>query len=243
MWFLTFLVAALTFAPSFVEAVEYRLQVINVTEEAFGFYMDQAKGSPNGSWVRLESAADRGEVPWGVILADRFLKKATPALQRAFEAVPTKAEAVEGGTSWLEFRWEGDPGKRAVWVVEAGGFSPLHEVRYVGLKGTGPGGYWIPLNAPLSAVRLRAVAFPTQFVLLWNGRTSLWERWISRYLDLGDGIGALVGVDTNPTFPDRVFLVIDQPPAPAVFKAALAWRKRPQAGSSQFDAPSDDRDR
>ena len=239
--FLTFLLGAVTLRPVAAQAVEYRLRVINLTEEAFAYYMDQGKGSQNGSWARLEAAADRGDVPRGTILPDRSLQKAGAAVERAFETVPTKAEAVEGeGRNWIEARWEGEPGKRVLWVVEARGFSPLHEVRYVGLKGTGSPGYSIALNAPWSPVRLKAVAFPTQFIVLYNGRTSLWERWISRYLDLGDGIGAVVGVDTNPTFPDKVFLVIEQTPEPRTFKAALAWRKRPAAHFPQYEAPGSD---
>lgn len=230
------LLGALTFfGLASAEAAEYRLQVINLNEEAFAYYMESGKGSPNGSWARLESAADKGKVPWGTIIADRFVKLADPVLVRHFEAVPIKPESVEAeGRNWVEFRWQGEPGKRVLWVVEARGFSPLHEVRYVGLKGTGSPGYSIPLNAPFSPVRLKAVAFPTQFILLWNGG-SLWEKWVSRYLDLGEGVGAVVGVDTNPTLPDKVFLVIEQPAGPKVFKVALAWRKRPDAHFPQYE--------
>jgi len=241
MWSFVLLLAALTLAPSLAEAVEYRLQVINLTEEAFAYYMDQGKAGQNGSWARLESAAEKGEVPWGAIIADRFLRKADPALERLFEAVSIKPEAVDvGSRNWIEFRWQGEPGKRVLWVVEARGFSPLHEVRYAGLKGGGSPGYSIPLNAPWSPVRLKAVSFPTQFILLWNGPGSLWERWISRYLDLGEGMGAVVGVDLNPTVPDRVFLVIEQTAEPKVFKAALAWRKREAAHFPQYEAPGSD---
>lgn len=237
---LSLLSAAVALACSPAEAVEYRLQVINLTEEAFAYYMDQGKGGQTGSWARLEGAAEKGEVPWGAILADRSLVKADAALQRAFDAVPVKAEAVDtGGRNWIEFKWDGEPGKKVLWVVEARGFSPLHEVRYVGLRGTGSARFSIALNAPWSPVRLKAVGFPTQFILLSNGR-SLWEKWISRYLDLGEGIAAVVGVDTNPTVPDRVFLVIDQPSEPKIFKAALAWRKRPDAHFPQYEAPSND---
>ncbi|MFZ1057564.1 MAG: hypothetical protein WAP47_00085 [Candidatus Rokuibacteriota bacterium] len=241
MGFLLLLLAALTFAPSLAEAVEYRLQVINLTEEAFAYYMNQAKGSENGSWARLEAAAEKGEVPWGAIIADRSLRKADPALERLFEAVPIKPEAVDvGARNWIEFRWQGEPGKRVVWIVEARGFSPLHEVRYVGLRGTGTAGFSIALNAPWSPVRLKAVSFPTQFILLWNGPGSLWERWISRYLDLAEGMGAVVGVDLNPTVPDRVFIVIEQTLEPKVFRAALGWRKRAAAHFPQYEAPGSD---
>lgn len=233
------LIGAGALAPFPAGAVEYRLQVINLTEQAFAYYMDQGKGSENGSWARLEAAADRSEVSWGAILPDRSLKVTHPALVSAFEASPVKPEAVEEpGRNWLEFRWQGESGRRAVFVVEARGFSPLHEVRYVGLKGTGPQWFSIPYNAPLSPQRMKAVGFPTQFITLYNGRTSLWQRWISRYLDLGDGIGAVVGVDTNPTVPDTVFLVIEQTPEPRVFKAALAWRKREAVHFPQYEAPS-----
>ena len=235
---LALLLGALTFALASAEAAEYRLQVINLNEEAFAYYIEGSPGSPSGSWGRLESAADKGEVPWGTIIADRFVKKADPALVTRFEAVAIQPEAVEAdGHNWIEFRWQGVPGKRVLWVVEARGFSPLHEVHYVGLKGTGPIGFSIPFTAPISPQRLKAVGFPTQFLILWDGR-SLWERWISRYLDLSEGIGAVIGVDTNPTVPDKAFLVIEQPAEPKVFKAALAWRKRPDAHFPQFDAPT-----
>ena len=237
------LAALLTLLPGVITPArteEYRLQVINLNEEAFAYYTESGKGSEGWSWARLESAAEKGEVPWGTIIADRFVRPADHALASRFEAVTVTPESVEvGGRNWIEFRWQGEPGQRVLLVVEARGFSPLHEVHYVGLKGTGSPGYSIPLNASLSPVRLKAVAFPTQFILLWNGG-SLWERWVVRYLDLGEGVGAVVGVDTNPTVPDRVFLVIEQTPGPRVFKAAVAWRKRPGAHFPQYEAPSND---
>jgi len=218
-----------------VAALEYRLQVVNLYEEAFAYYLGSGSGTVDGSLRRLESAAARGEIPAGAMLYDRPLTWAEPSLARALRAATVRPEAVEGvQQNWTEFRWEGEPGKRVVWLVDPRSHA-YQELRHVGLKGTGTLRHFIPYNAAMSVERLPVVGFPTNFILSYRGRESLWDRWVSRYLDLGEGIAALVGVDTNPVVPDTVFLIIEQPPAPTVFKAALAWRMRPGTHESQFE--------
>jgi hypothetical protein len=65
--------------------------------------------------------------------------------------------------------------------------------------------------------------------LIWaeEERGTAWARWIGRGLDVSGGLAAVVGQESNPTFPDRVYLVVSQAAEPTTYKAVLVWRDRP----------------
>ena len=218
--------------PAVAGAVEYRLQVVSLYEDSFVSYLDAGRAvSPLG---RLETALDRQQVPKGTILYDRWVEPADPSLARAFGAAPVKAEPIPDRESFLpEFRWQGEPGTRSVWVVKPRSFH-FHELGQLGLKGAGPLLHVLPSAAAIKVERSKAVGFPVNLIDHSNGGSDLWNKWLSQYLDLSDGIAAVVGVEATPPHPDRVYLLIEHGSEPGSFKVVLGWRKKRGVEENMF---------
>ena len=45
-------------------------------------------------------------------------------------------------------------------------------------------------------------------------------------LALSEGIGAVIGLNTDRFFPDSVYLILRHGEQPTTYKAVLAWRQR-----------------
>jgi hypothetical protein len=224
-WRLLFLSLGILVQLAPAGAAEYRLQAVSLYEDSFAYYLEPGNGSA-ARLPRLESAMDRQEIPKGTVLYDRWVEPADPATARAFGATPVKAEPVGNREPYLpEFRWQGEPGTRSLWVVKPRSFH-FHELGQLGLKGAGPLLHVLPFAAAVRIERSRAVGFPANLIDFSNGGADLWNKWLSRYLDLSNGIAAVVGFEANPTYPDRVYLLIEQGSEPRTFKAVLGWRKR-----------------
>lgn len=233
---LIFLLLALI-RPAWGEAVEYRLQVVSLYEETFSSYVD--RGS---SLSRLEAALDRQEIARETVIYDRWVQPAEASVALAFGASPVKAELVADRRPFLpEFRWEGTPGTRTLWVVKSQSFH-LHELGQLALKGTTELRQVLPSMAAVRVARSRAVGVPVNLIDFWDGRSGLWDRWLSRYVDMSDGIGVVVGIDPN-IHPDRVYLVIQQSPESRTFKVVLGWRQRRGVQENLFENGSSVGDR
>ncbi|HKX01514.1 MAG TPA: hypothetical protein VJX71_03380 [Methylomirabilota bacterium] len=48
-------------------------------------------------------------------------------------------------------------------------------------------------------------------------------------MDLGNGIGVVVGSSPNPTFPDQVYMVVNQAEQSTTYKVILVWREPPSS--------------
>jgi hypothetical protein len=48
----------------------------------------------------------------------------------------------------------------------------------------------------------------------------------------------VVGENSNPTFADWVYIVIQHPPRPATFKAVMGWERRRGADRSNLESPT-----
>lgn len=231
-WSFCFFLLGILIQPTLAQAAEYRLQVVSIYEDSFASYIDVSGRTVKLG--RLETALDRQQIPKGPILYDRWVEPADPSVARAFGATPVKAEPVPDRESFLpEFRWQGEPGTRSLWIVKPRSFH-YHELSQLGLKGVGQFLHILPSAAAVKVVRSRAVSFPTNLIDASNGRSNLWEKWLSRYLDLSDGIATVVGIESNPTYPDRVYLLIEQGSEPRQFKAVLGYRKRPAAEENLY---------
>ncbi|HEV8459014.1 MAG TPA: hypothetical protein VGR44_12040, partial [Methylomirabilota bacterium] len=148
---------------------------------------------------------------------------------RAYGAVSVRAEMTPGGegpSAWDEVRWEGKPGERTVWLVAPGGRGRPQELYRVALKGAGPMQHFTPYAPPGGAAKIRAVKYGLNFLWFHEERGDAWTAHLSRTLDLGGGIGAVIGDNFNPSFPDQVYLIVDQPAHSMMFKAVLVWRDR-----------------
>ena len=83
--------AALGAAPA--AAIEYRLRVANVRDEAFtSSFLTSGElhdGATGPGLDRLESSLDTGDFPKAVLLYDRHLQAASESTARSYRAVPS----------------------------------------------------------------------------------------------------------------------------------------------------------
>lgn len=230
------LVAVLAGGPAPVSAAEYRLLTANIYDSAFFSYLDGpiGRGEGEASLDRLARSLDTGVVPAAVLLADRDVQPAPEGVATAFGAVTVRAGAHRGADDrgqWVGVRWDGSPGERTIWVIGATRFSaPV--ARDLALERTGDGlRHFIPYSVAISARPGVAVRYPLEFVRGFEGRRALWDRYLSRTLDLRGGLAAVVGANPNPQYADYVYLVIDHLPAAVTFKVVVAWGDRAEFGA------------
>jgi hypothetical protein len=219
-------------------AVEYRLQVVSLWESALYPFAKTAElrdGASGPGLERLETSLDQGAVPQAVTLGDRTLRWASEQVSHAYGTVRVLAEIKPGGDGsqrWDEVRWEGQPGERSVWVVAPSGSGRPQQLYRVVLRGDGPARQFMPY-VPVNGSRSAAVKYPLAFLWSYEERGLIWDRYVSRSLDLGEGLGAVVGENSNQSFPDQAYLIVQQGAQPATYKAVLLWRDP----AYNFEAP------
>ncbi len=230
-------------------ATEYRLQVASMYRESFAHYLDGPIGSGSGELVmeRLGRELDTGKVPDGALLYDRSFRYGWEALAGSFRAVKVIAEIkpAEGSRRWDEVVWQGTPGERSVWVI-APTTTRTQEVVQIALQGVAAGSgespalrHYLPYRVTGSPVPQTVVTYPLALLRFNEDRgPTLWDRYLSRSMGLGQGIAAVVGENSNPSFADWVYLVIQHPPQPATFKAVVAWERRRGADRSNIEGAS-----
>jgi len=230
-------------------AVEYRLQVANLYRESFVHYFDGPLGTGSGDLVmeRLGRDLDTERIPSGALLSDRTFRYGWEALAGSFRAVKVIAEIkpAEGSRRLDEVVWAGNPGERSVWVI-APTTTRTQEVVHVALQGVpvtaGESSalrHYLPYRVTGSPGPQTAVTYPLDFVRFYEGRgPTLWDRYLSRSTGLGQGIAAIVGESSNPSFADWVYIVIQHPPQATTFKAAVAWERRRGADRSNLEGAS-----
>ncbi len=231
------------------QAVEYRLQVANLYADSFVHYFDGPIGTGSGELVmdRLGRELDTGQTPNGALLSDRRFRYGWEAVAASFRAVKVIAEIKpgEGSRRWDEVAWEGNPGERSVWVI-APTTTHTQEVLHVALQGVQLGAgepptlrYYLPYRVTGSPTPQTAVTYPLDFLRFYESRgPALWDRYLSRSIALGQGIAAVVGENSNPSFADWVYIVVQHPPRPRSFKAVVGWERRRSADRSNLEGPT-----
>jgi hypothetical protein len=214
--------------PTSAQAVEYRLEVANLWETALYPFARPAElrdGASGPGLQQLEASLDQGTMPHAVVLRDRTLRWSSEAVARAYGTVRVLAEvkAAGDGTRWDEVRWEGKPGERSVWMVLPGGSGRPQRLYRTVLKGAGAPRQFIPY-VPVNGSRSAVVKYPLNFLWSYEQRGLIWDRYVSKSLDLGDGLGAVVGENFNQAFPDTVYLIVQHAAEPTTYKAVLLWR-------------------
>jgi len=228
------------------EAEEYRLQVASLYRDAFMHYFDGPLGAGSGELVmdRLGRDLDERKVPSGAFLGDRTLRYGWEALAASFGAVKIIAEIkpAESPRRWDEVVWTGKPGDRSVWVI-----GPIttrtQEVVHVALQGLPLNGgsapalrYYVPYRVTTAPSPQTVVTYPLAFLRFYEDRGPvLWDRYLSRSVGLGQGIAMVVGENSNPSFADWVYIVVQHPPRPATFKAVVGWERRRGADRSNLE--------
>jgi len=233
------LLLAIVAPASVATAAEYRLRVANLDDEAYFHFADRDGNDSASPFVlrRLEPALEQRTVPGGVFVPSRTLLPADPGRVRSFGAVearPLPDQRRDTG-QWQEIRWEGKPGERAVWVIQGDGVQVRQGVVGVGLRAPrGEFRHYIPFTPVPGAWKVRAARLGLDFIDFWYGQDGLWQRFLGHRLDLATGIAAVVGENPNAVYPDSVFLVIDQPPAPATYDVVIAWRNRSRGQFNRY---------
>ncbi len=223
VWFWTTATAA--------EAVEYKLRVVSIPDSSYTSFLlpgESNDGAAGPGLDRLEAALDRGEFPTGPVLFDRRVQPVRDSIARAYGGVRVLPEVRLGGNGpivWDEMTWEGNPGEQSVWVVSPSILN--HQVVYnVALRGTGPLRNFQPFSSPMDGSKVAAVMYPLNFLWFQEERGVAWDKYVSRSLDIREGIGVVIGQNFNPQFPDVVHLITRHAEEPTTYKAVLVWRHR-----------------
>jgi hypothetical protein len=225
------LVVALAAAGA-AEAVPYRLQVVSLFEGAFASFLSPGElvdGASGPGLDRLDASLDQGLFPPGGTVYDRRLHVALEAKARAYGGVPVWQNVTYGPAYfhlWQEVRWEGQPGQQSVWsILPDSRWWP--EVARVAIKGPGPLRQYLPYPIPMFNGLLPVIRMSENYLWLQEERGTLWSRYLSRSLDLTNGLGLVVARPDDPLSADRVTVVIRQAEQPTTYKVILAWRDRP----------------
>jgi hypothetical protein len=231
------------------QAVEYRLQVANLHADSFVHYFDGPIGTGSGELVmdRLGRALDTAKIPDGALLSDRAFRYGWEAVAASFRTVKVIAEIKpgEGSRRWDEVVWDGHPGERSVWVI-ASTTTRTQEVLHVALQGGPLGGgeasalrYYLPYRVTGSPTPQAAVTYPLDFLRFYESRgPALWDRYLSRSMALGQGIAVVVGENSNPSFADWVYIVVEHSPRPTTFRAVVGWDRRRSADRYNLESPT-----
>jgi hypothetical protein len=231
------------------QAIEYQLQVANLYADSFVHYFDGPLRTGSGELVmdRLGRALDAHKIPAGALLSDRTFRYGWEAVTGSFSGVKVIAEIkpAEGSRRWDEVIWQGNPGERSVWVV-APTTTRTQEVIHVAVQGvplaSGESSalrYYLPYRVTGSPTPQTVVTYPLDFLRFHEGRgPTLWDRYLSRSTALGQGIAAVVGENSNPSFADWVYIVVEHPPRPTTFRAVVGWDRRRSADRPNIESPT-----
>lgn len=219
------------------QAVEYRLQVANLYQSSFAHFLNGRIGRGEGElrMERLERSLDGAAVPSGVFLYRPF-QAAREGLAASLRATPVRAgvSPAEGKRLWDEAVWDGRPGERSVWVIAP---SATHdqEVAHLALRGRDVLRYYVPYGVAATGPPGRAVTVPLQFLQAYEGRSALWDRYLSRAVSPEGGLAVVVGVNQNPSFADWVYIIVVHPAEPSTFKVVVGWDRRRSADASNIE--------
>lgn len=212
-------------------AVEYRLLVANVRDEAFTSFLQPGEindGATGPGVDRLEASLDTGDFPKAVLLYDRHLQAATEATARAYGGVPVRVDVKKGGDGkqrWDEVRWEGTPGEQSVWVV-ASQARRAGDLYRVAIRGRGPFRHFLPYGVTNGSYKLPVVKFPLNYLFSRQEDADFWTKRLAPVLDLTEGIGLIAAARDGVFDADEAYIIVTHGTEPATYKAVLAWRER-----------------
>ena len=213
-------------------AVEYHLRVVSIPDTAYASFLlagESSNGASGPGLNRLQATLDNGKFPYGPVLFDRRVQPVRESLGRAYggaRIIPAVRPGGDGGPIVFdEMIWQGNPGEHSVWVLH-----PIvhyfQEVYNVALRGTGPLRNYQPYAIPMNGDRVQAALIPLNFVWAQEERGTIWSAYLSRSLDLTDNIGAVVGVNTNPLWPDHAYIITRHTEEPTTYEAVVVWQQR-----------------
>lgn len=211
-------------------AVEYRLHVVNMRDEALTSLLkpgEAGDGATGPGLERLEARLDSGDFPKAVLLYDRHLQAASESAARAYGGVPVRADVTKGGEKkqlWDEVRWEGTPGEQSVWVVVPSSRRP-GELYRAALKGVGPIRHFLPYTVTRGA-RYPVARFPFDYLFAHQDDADFWTKRLAPFLELGGGIGVIVAANDGVFKADEAYVIVTHTAGTAAFKVVFGWRDR-----------------
>jgi hypothetical protein len=211
------------------EAVEYRLLVASVFDTSLTSFVTAREltyGASGAGLQRLGTAISTGEIDWGTMPVGRPLTSVPDSIAHAWAGVGIRADILRGGVDvgrWDEVRWEGKPGERSIWLVKATGNPRPQSVLRLTLESGGRPVRLYPPYIFTGSERLAVLQMPQPLIASSENRGNIWDKWVGRSLDLGQGIGAVVGLSDNALNADLVYLVVQQGEQPTIYKAVISW--------------------
>lgn len=120
-------------------------------------------------------------------------------------------------------RWEGRPGERSIWIVKPNGRESPQAVSHVVLKGTTPPTLYRPYTVAPGASRVPVIQLGIPLIAFQESRGDVWDKYVAKSLDLGHGIGVVVGVNSNAVLADLAYIIVEQGPTPTTFEVVITW--------------------
>jgi hypothetical protein len=218
-------------------AVEYRLQVTNITSLTFASYLDRSNARPIGqeAMSRLESLLDSMEFSTAAVLPGREVRLLEDPAYGG--KVPTQVSLLPatGKQSWTSYVWQGTPGERVAFVVKSD-MAAWQEVWDIAAN---PNGVLrrLSIGGPaLFGGQSREVPAVSRDFLATAADRGTFVAWLQqRAKPVGDMSLAIGQRPEKFNAVDRVYMLITLPPTPQTFKVVIGWK--------DYDDRSDDWDR
>ena len=211
------------------QAVEYRLLVASVFDTSLTSFVTAKEleyGASGPGLQRLDTAISTGAIDWGTMPVGRPLSSVPDSIARAWAGVGIRADIVRGGINigrWDEVRWEGKPGERSIWLIKATGNARPQTVQRLTLESGGRPVRLYPPYVFTGSERLAVLQMPQPLIASSENRGDIWDKWEGKSIDLGQGIGAVVGLSANALNADLVYLIVQQGDQPTIYKAVVSW--------------------
>ena len=218
-------------------AVEYRLKVANIFDQAMMSFLSRGEvddGATGPGFQRLAAQLDQGSGDRGMNVTHSPLATVPESIARAWGGVAIQAQVARGGvvSYWDEVRWDGRPGERSIWIVKPNGRKSPQAVNHVVLKGTTPLTLHQPYTAACGTTRVPVMQLGIPLIAFQESRGDVWDKYVAKSLDLGHGIGAVVGVNNNAVLPSLIYIIVEQGSAPTTFEVVITW------GDSNAEGPA-----
>jgi hypothetical protein len=214
-------------------AVEYRLEVTNIDALTFSSYMGRAAPwwGQNAPMERLEARLDTQQFsPAAVIPGREVHLLEDPAYGGT---VPTRVSRLPatGKQAWTTYVFDGNPGDTVAFVVRSD-MAAWQEI-------------WDVAANPGGTLRQLSMAGPGFFGRFWQKVPAVSQAFLANAVDRGtfpsyvaqraktvDGMSFVVGQGHDTVYdPDRLYVLIQLPPAPHTFKVVVGWRDHDHRGS------------
>ena len=209
-------------------AVEYRLKVANIFDQAMTSFLSPGEsndGATGPGFQRLAALLDQGSGDRGMNVTHRPLNAVPDSIARAWGGVAIQAQIARGGvvSYWDEVRWDGRPGERSIWIVKSNGRESPQAVNHVVLKGTTPLTLYQPYTAACGTTRVPVMKLGIPLIAFQESRGDVWDKYVAKSLNLGHGIGVVVGVNNDAVLPNLAYIIVEQGPTPTTFEVVITW--------------------